>query len=132
MSFDPKDPQSLERLREATVILDAMSKDASLIVQVPLEDRKRLLAAVSLLFNPSPSQRRNMVKASKRKWKAERVKGDESKLHETGIRELRRRPTFTTPNFYPPKELHDHPERADDAEAAAALPQVEERHCYIC
>ena len=128
MLFDPKDPQALERLRQATALLDQLSKDASLIVQVPLEDRKRLLAAVTLLFNPSPSQRRNMVKASKRKWKAERVKVEESKFHETGIRELRRRPTFTTPNVFPPKELHDHPDRGDAPEP----PKVDERHCYIC
>ncbi len=136
MVFDPKDPQALDRLREATELLDQLSKDASLIVQVPIEDRKRLLAAVTLLFNPSPSQRRNMVKASKRKWKAERIQAEESKFHETGIRELRRRPTFTTPNFYPPKELNDHPERPEDSDSDSedqrALPQVEERHCYVC
>ncbi|TAK15253.1 MAG: SDR family oxidoreductase [Acidobacteria bacterium] len=128
MPFDPKDPEALERLREATALLDELSKDASLVVQVPLEDRKRLLAAVTLLFNPSPSQRRNMVKASKRKWKAERVKVDEGKLQETGIRELRRRPVFTTPNVFPPKELHDHPEPGEAAETAT----IDDRHCYIC
>jgi NAD(P)-dependent dehydrogenase (short-subunit alcohol dehydrogenase family) len=120
MSFDPKDPQALERLRETTALLEQLATDASLVVQLPLEDRKRLLAAVTLLFNPSPSQRRNMVKASKRKWKAERVKLEEDKFHDTGIRALRRRPTFTTPNVFPPKP------------APNLIGAVDERHCYIC
>jgi NAD(P)-dependent dehydrogenase (short-subunit alcohol dehydrogenase family) len=66
-------------------------------------------------------------------------------LHETGIRELRRRPVFTTPNYFPPQDamrddlmLNDG--IADDRHAATAEPQdsiepresVEPQHCYVC
>ena len=67
MSLDPKDPAVQARIREITDVLEAMAKDRQIMADLPFDDRKRLLAAVTLMFNPSPSVRRNMVKASKRR-----------------------------------------------------------------
>ena len=88
--------------------------------------RKRLLAAVTLMFNPSPSVRRNMVKASKRRWKAERAELKDAVKHETGIRALRRQPVFTTPNVFPPKGLLQ-----DAISAEADTADTDERRSLI-
>jgi NAD(P)-dependent dehydrogenase (short-subunit alcohol dehydrogenase family) len=45
-------------------------------------------------------------------------------LQETGIRALRRKPVFTTPNFFPPSE-EDHAESKDTG-------SPDHHHCYIC
>jgi NAD(P)-dependent dehydrogenase (short-subunit alcohol dehydrogenase family) len=141
MSLDPKDPAALERVREATELLETLAGDRQVLSDMPFEVRKRLLTAVTRVFNPSPSARRNMVKASKRRWKAERAEQKNAIKHETGIRELRRQPTFTTPNVFPPKQLNesygpDDPSSGEPDEPfnkdehADELP--ESQHCYVC
>jgi NAD(P)-dependent dehydrogenase (short-subunit alcohol dehydrogenase family) len=58
-----------------------------------------------------------------------RVQQDEGTLHETGIRSLRRKPVFTTPNVFPPRAF----EPADvTGEAAPRQEAVDPQHCYIC
>jgi NAD(P)-dependent dehydrogenase (short-subunit alcohol dehydrogenase family) len=52
-------------------------------------------------------------------------------LNGTGIRELRRRPVFTTPNVFAPEGFQPHdinPER----DAAQPREAIEPRHCYVC
>ena len=53
--------------------------------------------------NPDPVARRQMVKAAERARSAAQIERDNAALHETGIRTLRRKPIFTTPNFFPPE-----------------------------
>ena len=50
-------------------------------------------------------------------------------LHETGIRELRRKPVFTTPNVFPPEGVIAHGVVGDDTDEREAL---EPQHCYVC
>ena len=142
MQLDPKDPAVQARIREITDVLEAMAQDRQIMADLPFEDRKRLLAAVTLMFNPSPSVRRNMVKASKRKWKAERAKQKDAVKHESGIRALRRQPTFTTPNVFAPKnfipqDIHEPVKALGTGEAEAEERDerrelIESQHCYIC
>jgi NAD(P)-dependent dehydrogenase (short-subunit alcohol dehydrogenase family) len=126
----------LERLRAAAELLEAIAADRTVLSQVPPEDRQRLLRAMTLVRNPSSRTRRRMEKAAAREERAARVKKDQGALHQTGIRALRRRPVFTTPNFFlpafpkggfDPHDVHDEP-------AANASPQesIEPRSCYIC
>ena len=126
--INPNDPAVLERVREATELLETFGADRQLLSDMPFEVRKRLLTAVTRVFNPSPSARRNMVKASKRRWKADRAETKNAIKQDVGIRVLRRQPVFTTPNVFPPKELHDSYKPED--EEATELP--ESQHCYVC
>ncbi len=126
MSLDPNDPAVLERVREATELLEIFGADRQILSDMPFEVRKRLLTAVTRVFNPSPSARRNMVKASKRRWKADRAETKNAIKQDVGIRVLRRQPVFTTPNVFPPKELHESRPEEDTTE----LP--ESQHCYVC
>ena len=53
---------------------------------------------------------------------------DEEVLTETGIRRLRAKPVFVTPNVFPPERR-----RADDADEPPARPRTgDEQHCYVC
>ena len=68
---------------------------------MPVQDRERFHRAIAELYNPDPVARRRMVQAAERA-KAER---DDAVLQETGIRMLRRKPVFNTPNIFPPENF---------------------------
>src|SRR4030095_12334763 len=112
--------QTLERLRETIELLESIAADRSVLAGVPEEERKRLLQAVANVYSPDRVERRRMAKIVDRQRKASRVKGDQGVLHETGIRSLRRKPVFHTPNVFPtvsvadgfgPQDLHGPPQR---------------------
>ncbi len=115
-----------QRLRSAAELLEEIVADRALLAEIPADDRNRLLQAAGMVSRPDVIDRRRLLKASKRKRKAERVKREESVLGETGIRRLRRAPVFTSPNIFPPP-----PDELREAE-----PQYREvnepRNCYIC
>jgi NAD(P)-dependent dehydrogenase (short-subunit alcohol dehydrogenase family) len=110
-----------ERLRSITEELEAVAADHMLLRQMPKELRGRFHKALAEIQNPDPKARRKMTKAAAR----ERVKRVDETLAETGIRELRRRPVYTSPNIYPPIEA--------GADAGPEVREAEEpQHCYIC
>ena len=79
----------------------------ALFLRVPDEERKRLLQAVASVYSPDRIERRRMSKVVARGRKAARVRSDEDALHATGIRALRRRPVFHTPNVFPTQSVVD-------------------------
>ncbi len=117
------------RSHEGIALLEAIVADRSLADRLPDELRERLFRAVAAIYEPDPKQRRQRLKAAERRRAAERVAKEESVLHATGIRELRRRPVFTTPNVFPPEGFiaddggDDEPERRET---------IEPQHCYVC
>ena len=128
----PVDERALaERLREAIDLLEAIAADRTVLSGVPDEDRKRLLQAVALVYSPDRVERRRMSKIAARQRKAARVRGDQDVLHETGIRTLRRRPVFHTPNVFPAVSIDDGFEPHDIHEHDARRSQ-ELLHCYVC
>ncbi len=143
---DAPDIPFREQVRAATALLTRVIADRALLVPIPAEERQALLDAVAQVFHPDPKARRSMVKATTKQRKAAVANRDDSVLHETGIRALRRRPVFTTPNVYPPEgvapELLAHGDIQRDADgdshADAVPPLIEVRealapqHCYIC
>jgi NAD(P)-dependent dehydrogenase (short-subunit alcohol dehydrogenase family) len=107
----------LERLRSAADLLEQLAADRDLLNQLPAGDRARLLRAVAELYNPDKLARREMLKAAGR----ERTARTGAVLNETGIRALRRKPVFTTPNFFPPPDAE--PQGTEVADSP---------HCYVC
>jgi len=150
------DQLTRERLRETIELLESIAADRSVLAGVPEEERKRLLQAVANVYSPDRVERRRMAKIVDRQRKAGRVKGDQGVLQETGIRSLRRKPVFHTPNVFPtvsvadgfhPRDIHDAqtPEpRAQSPEPKAQSPEPkaqsqepkaqsrELQHCYAC
>ena len=115
------------RLRAAAELLEEIVADRSLLANVPEADRNRLLQAAGSVSRPDAIERRQLLKAVKRKKRVERTQREERLLAATGIRTLRRQPVFTTsPNVFPPKdkELLGSAEHVGETE--------DPRVCYVC
>ncbi len=115
-----------ERLRETIELLESIVEDRALLAEVSKADQRRLVEAAGLVWCPDVAARRRLVKALAARRRAERVEREEQALQETGIRALRRRPTFTTPNVYP-QQLAEAEASGSPAGEAGDL-----RHCYVC
>ena len=110
--MSPKGPAAdqgelLARLHETIELLESIAADHTILAGVPDEDRKRLLQAVANVYSPDRVERRRMSKVVARERKAARVRSDQGVLHETGIRTLRRKPVFHTPNVFPTVSVAD-------------------------
>src|SRR5471032_1054306 len=116
------------RLQAATEALEAVVTDRGLLGALTVEERTRLLSAAGQVYNPDIDQRRQWGKAVRRREKAEKAQRDETILAETGIRVLRERTVFTTPNVYPPAAF----EQADVAGEPGFREVIEPQHCYVC
>jgi NAD(P)-dependent dehydrogenase (short-subunit alcohol dehydrogenase family) len=154
-SAPPGTVTTLERLRETIELLEAIAADRSVLAGVPDAERKRLLQAVALVYSPDRVERRRMSKIAARQRKAGRVRSDQHVLHDTGIRTLRRKPVFHTPNVFPtvsvadgftPRDVHEPRARnADPGTPEQGTPEQgtpeqgtpeqgthELQHCYVC
>ena len=128
---DAIDAALLARLRATVETLESIAADRRLLAALTPDERKRLLIAVGAVYIPDQAARRRMVKAVVRLRKVERTQRDEHVREETGIRELRRKPVFTTPNFFPPPATEQgEPLGTSGPEARTHL--ADERHCYTC
>jgi NAD(P)-dependent dehydrogenase (short-subunit alcohol dehydrogenase family) len=111
-----------EDLRAIAELLERIALDRSLLEDVPAEDRERFLKAVANVYHPDRVERRRMAKVVDKQRKASRVRRDDTVLHETGIRALRRKPIFTTPNYF-----------LENPKAQIPNPKSQElQHCYVC
>jgi NAD(P)-dependent dehydrogenase (short-subunit alcohol dehydrogenase family) len=115
----------LDRIRAAIEILESIGLDWTLLDRLPAPERERLQKAVAAVHNPDRIQRRRRLKEARRAERAAEVKREEEVLHGTGIRTLRRKPVFTTPNVFPPSLPLDK-DSTGESEA------VSRRHCYVC
>ena len=135
-----QDPaELLARLRETIDLLESIAADRTVLAGVADEDRTRLLQAVARVHSPDRLERRRMSKAAARERKAARVQGDERALDETGIRALRRKPVFHSPNVFPtvsvaggfePQDVHEKREGIESPEPRAESRELQ--HCYVC
>ncbi|AXK71322.1 SDR family NAD(P)-dependent oxidoreductase [Lysobacter sp. TY2-98] len=93
----------VDRIRDATALLAQVATDRTVLDAVPADDRARLHAAIAAAFHPDRKARKERQKNRERERNAENVRRTEALLDSTGIRELRRKPVFTTPNYLPPR-----------------------------
>jgi len=125
----------VEQVRTATDLLEMLAADWQLLDQLPTADRRRLHRAIAGLSTADPRARRKRQKAAK----AASVIRDEAVLNATGIRALRRRPSVTTPNAFPPPNPEP---RTQNAEPRTTNPEPgtmnpapgtrNPRVCYVC
>src|SRR5688572_6286317 len=127
----------LERLRETTEWLEAIAFDRTVLDGMPDEERARLLRAIELVNNPDSRTLRRLAKATKRQQRMARINKADEALHETGIRTLRRKPVFHSPNVFPPKEfkpvdLHDDTPETGPYIRETIRETIDPQHCYVC
>ncbi|NNE74346.1 MAG: SDR family oxidoreductase [Acidimicrobiales bacterium] len=127
----PDDALSRERLLEATAFLESVAEAKDVLRELSPEERARFLNAAGDVFCADPEERRQRVKARRRKARADKLARDEAVLDDTGIRRLRDKPVFTTPNVFAPDDFAQH-----DVIDTPGLPPfretIEAQHCYIC
>jgi NAD(P)-dependent dehydrogenase (short-subunit alcohol dehydrogenase family) len=124
----PERALTREELEAAADALEAVAQDRGLLSALPEAERKRFLRAVSKVHNPDQRTLRRLAKATARQAKIARLRKDDQVLNNTGIRALRRRPVFTTPNVFPPEGFVPHDVHADEDARKA----IEPLHCYVC
>jgi len=117
-----------ERVRAAADLLESVADNRALLAEVSENDRNRLLRAAGHVSRPDAIGRRQLLKVTLRKRKAERVEREESVLAETGIRKLRRETVFTSPNVFPPQA----PELLETAHDPRMRESLDPRNCYVC
>jgi NAD(P)-dependent dehydrogenase (short-subunit alcohol dehydrogenase family) len=127
------DMQLLECLRAATQVLEQVAEDHSLLAQLPKDERDRLQRAIAGVYHPDPIARRQRMKAAERARNEEAIRKDDALLDDTGIRALRRKPVFTTTNYFPPTgfEANDITP-AGEGSQDTARESVQLQHCYVC
>ena len=128
LSAMPKpNSEFLERLRAATQLLESIVADRGLLAHVPPDDQRRLVQAAGHVYAPDSASRRQLVRASIRREKAEKVRREEQALERTGIRTIRRQPVFMSPNVFPPVPFEQREVQDEDFREP-----MEPQHCYVC
>src|SRR5687767_2531383 len=117
-----------EKLRAAAEMMEAIAANRALLSKLSIEEQTRLVQAAGQVYCPDVRERRRLVKTRVRQLKAEKTQRDQIRLNETGIRKLRQKPVFTTPNVHPPAGFEQH-EVDGDADFREVL---EPQNCYIC
>jgi NAD(P)-dependent dehydrogenase (short-subunit alcohol dehydrogenase family) len=127
---------SLEaRIRAAVELLEGIDEDRSLLAHVDKDVQRRLVHVAGKVWQPDETRRRQLTRALAKQRKAEATSKEERLLNQTGIRTLRRRPTFTTPNIFPPAlagEVGPAVDAPVDAAPSDDAPRTEPQHCYVC
>ena len=121
--------ENTARLRDAIDLLESIAADRKVLAAVPAEDRVRLLQAVARVYSPDRADRRRMTKAAARDRRAQRVKQAEETLAQTGIRTLRQKPIYHSPNVFPPREFE---QQEVESESTAYRATEEVQCCYVC
>jgi len=117
-----------ERLREALAALESLVADRTQLLGLSEEERARLMKAAGEVYAPDISERRKLLRAKKRQNRHRKLKKDQAELNETGIRSLRRKPVYMSPNVYPPQDQ----ESIEVSDAPDFREVVEPQNCYVC
>jgi NAD(P)-dependent dehydrogenase (short-subunit alcohol dehydrogenase family) len=117
-----------EQLLAAVVLLEQVADNRALLGGLSEAERTRLMKAAGQVSRPDAADRRQFVKATKRLRKAGKAQRAERVLDQTGIRQLRQKPVFTTPNVHPPTEFKQI-EVTDDPDFREPM---EPQNCYVC
>ncbi len=117
----------IDELKAATALLKTVAGNRALLAGLSAEERKDLISVAGEVYNPDMIERRRLVRATERRRKAQLVERDQNKLSSTGIRELRKKPVYMTPNALPPPNFEQ-----NDVEDPEFRDVVEPQNCYIC
>src|SRR3954447_26310973 len=121
-SWNEHSATDAERLKAVTAVLEEIVADRALLGALTVDERTQLLRAAGDVYEPDLAARRRWGKAVRRNEKAAKADKIEAVLASTGIRTLREKPVFVTPNVTPP----------EDFEAMDLAEVIEPQHCYVC
>ena len=122
------------RLLDALAVLRDVTTAPELLNSLDAQEKTDFFNAAGDVFCPDPEIRRRRTKLLQQQRRSEKSKRDEQVLNETGIRRLRAKPVFTTPDVYPPADFSPLAMRElDTATRDITVGETSEtQHCYIC
>ena len=130
------DPSLEAQIRAAADLLERIGQDRAILSYVDKAEQRRLIHAAGKVWSPDETRRRQLTRALAKKRRAEATSKEEKALNRTGIRTLRRRPTFTTPNSHPPALSGELPQAlvaaSGDPASGTESHRVGLQHCYVC
>jgi len=135
------DAELVQRLLEATEILEQVAGDHSLLAKLDADQVAKLTMAAGRVARPGPWAKRELAKAARRKRKLQVKAADEKALAASGIRKERRKAVFETPKLgNAPVPAWQNIDRAlGDGDGAVADDSeteprrvIKTRNCYIC
>ncbi len=102
-----------------------------LVNELDASEKAAFFNAAGDVFCPDPEIRRRRTKLLQQQRRSQKSQRDDETLAKTGIRALRSRPVFTTPDVYPPRRFEQ--DDVDDDPAAPPFRRtINPQHCYIC
>ena len=122
------------RLEDAIDLLEAIAAGRMVLDDSLNGQRARLIEAAGDVYCPDVTERRLRTKAKQRRDRAVKAARDSEVLAETGIRVLRDKPVFTTPNYFAPANEFDEliDGAHDEGVESDARGVSSEVHCYVC
>lgn len=116
-----------ERLLEATAFLQRVVAEPEVVNSLGPEEKAAFFNAAGDVFCPDPEIRRRRTKLLRKQREANRAKADDQILDETGIRTLRAKPVFTTPDVFAPVDFEQR-----DVDDTTVRETADAQHCYVC
>jgi NAD(P)-dependent dehydrogenase (short-subunit alcohol dehydrogenase family) len=116
---------------DVLAVVDMMEKiaaDRSLLIDLSADERTRLIQAARTIFSPNVQERRRLSRAKGRRRRTDKIQNVQENLNQTGIRQLRRKPVYMSPNIFPPEDF----KQADVTKDPEFREVTEPQHCYIC
>ena len=126
---DSASTELLQQVRAAMPVLRSIAANTSLLEQLPLDERSQLHECIGRIYMPNPAHRRQQRKVVARERMQAKIRDEENVLQQTGIRVLRRKPVFTTPNVFAPAGFIAQDE---DSLTPDMRETIEPQHCYVC
>lgn len=119
------------RLLDAMAVLREVIAAPEMANELDADEKADFFNAAGDVFCPDPEIRRRRTKLLQQQRRNERTQRDDDVLGETGIRTLRSKPVFTTPDVFAPDDF-EQSDVADDPDQPAFRETLEPQHCYIC
>ena len=112
-------------------VLNDVVSAPEMLGELDPDEKADFLNAAGDVFFPDPEIRRRRTKLLQQQRRSDRVRRDEETLAETGIRTLRSRPVFTTPDVFAPDGF-EQTDISDNPQAPPFRETIDPKHCYIC
>ena len=120
-----------QRLLDAMAVLRDVIAAPEMVNELGADEKADFFNAAGDVFCPDPEIRRRRTKLLQQQRRNERTQRDDDVLSETGIRTLRSKPVFTTPDVFAPDDFEQR-DVDDDPAQPPFRETLEPQHCYIC
>lgn len=140
----PSGPPSPEQVRAATLLLESLAADRSLLAHVPLDARRALLVAAGRVSRPETYQEKRLVRALRRRRRQADETSDRAARASTGIRQAREAAVFVAPapvltalsagpaSAVEPAEAAPAPQPAEVSPPQVGPELRKAKNCYVC